>query len=123
MRKSVELLIEEVSRTAQPREEDAWLLIPADHPSLNRETVMSLLREREEQPEAIHVPAYHGNRGHPTLFPWSVAAEVAALPEGHGVNELLHRPALTVREHEFADPAVLWDLDTPGDYERLVQSH
>jgi len=122
MRDSVERLLHEVRDTAAPVESDAWLLIPADHLVVNRETLLRLLREREEQPEAIHVPLHHGRRGHPTLFPWALAAEVFTLPEGRGVNDLLKRPAIAVSEHEVDDPAVLWDLDTPDDYERFVQS-
>jgi CTP:molybdopterin cytidylyltransferase MocA len=122
MRDSVEHLLEEVRNVASPMEGDGWLLVPADHPVVNRETLMILLREREEQPEAIHVPKHHGRRGHPTLFPWPLAAEVFALPPGHGVNELLKRPAIAVCEHAVDDPAVLWDLDTPEDYDRLVKT-
>lgn len=120
MRDSVERLLEEVHKTAGPAEADAWLLIPADHPVVNRETLMVLLRERESRPEAIHVPQYHDHRGHPTLFPWALAAEVPTLPPGKGINELLKRPAIAVCAHAVDDPAVLWDLDTPEDYEKLV---
>ncbi|MBX3443193.1 MAG: nucleotidyltransferase family protein [Planctomyces sp.] len=121
MRDSVERLLREIERESAPTSEDAWLLIPADHPVLNRETLLALLREQESRPEAIHVPTHHGRRGHPTLFPWGLAAEVFTLPEGEGVNALLRRPAISLCEHAVDDPAVLWDLDTPEDYERLLQ--
>lgn len=120
MRDSIEWLLREVERTENPTTNDSWLLIPADHPVVNRETLLMLLRERAERSEAVHLPVYHGRRGHPTLFPWGLAAEVFELPETEGVNALLKRPSLAVCEHEVDDPAVLWDLDTPGDYERLV---
>jgi molybdenum cofactor cytidylyltransferase len=122
MRDSIEWLLREIQRMEDPMSEDSWLLIPADHPIVNRETLLMLLRERAERSEAVHVPVYHGRRGHPTLFPWGLAAEVFELPESEGVNALLRRPSLAICEHAVDDPAVLWDLDTPGDYERLVAS-
>lgn len=122
MRDSVEKLLDEVQRREHPTPEDSWLLIPADHPVVNRETLLMLLRERSQRSEAIHVPVLHGRRGHPTLFPWGLAAEVVELPPGEGVNALLKRPAISVCEHPVDDPAILWDLDTPGDYERLKAS-
>jgi molybdenum cofactor cytidylyltransferase len=121
-RQSVERLLDDVRVMAHPEEADAWLLIPADHPGMSRETLMCLLRERIEQPEAIHIPTHEGRRGFPTLFPWSLAAEVAALPAGESPSELLNRPAISICEHAVDDPTILLDLDVPEDYERLVQS-
>jgi molybdenum cofactor cytidylyltransferase len=119
MRDSVELLLRAIEARAAPVPEDGWLLIPADHPVVQRETLEQLLARRAMRPEAIQTPRYAGRRGHPTLFPWSAAAAVFALPRGQGVNALVRQPGAVVDEVELADEAVHWDLDTPEDYERL----
>ena len=98
---------------------DGWLLAPADHPLLDASVVGTLITAWGAAGERIVVPAYRGRRGHPTIFPWRLAAEVFGLPGDLGLNALMRRHANEVDEVDFDAPAVVADLDTPEDYARL----
>ena len=120
MRASVEQLLERVRLRCSPTEDDAWLLCPADHPALSALVVSRLIAEHRRHPKAILVPVHAGRRGHPTLFPWTLAARVPSIPAGQGVNWLLNDHGTRVVEVLLDDPSILIDLDIPDDYERLL---
>ena len=65
----------------------------------------------------IWAPRCRGRRGHPVLFSWSLAHEVAQLAAGEGLNALVARHE--VEDFESGSDSILEDLDTPEDYERL----
>jgi molybdenum cofactor cytidylyltransferase len=122
MKVSVRLALEFAARF-QPRPNDAWLLAPADMPGLTVTTIDHLidayqasLRGPDSTPR-IWAPSNRGRRGHPVLFPWSLADEVPRLAVDEGLNALLARHP--VEDVESAEDAISEDLDTPEDYERL----
>lgn len=119
MRASVQHALNHVASHCHPSDRDAWLLVPADQPTLRPEWISALADARSGAPDGILVPTHSGRRGHPVLFPWPLAAEVPRLPADTGVNQLLRTFAARVREIPVPDPAVLTDLDTPDDYRRL----
>lgn len=101
---------------------DAWLLVPADHPTLNPAVVTELLQARTDHPgQSIFIPTHAGRRGHPALIAWSHVADLRLWPAGQGLNRFLRRHADQTRECPLADPEVLCDLDTPEDYEGLLR--
>lgn len=118
MRATVEAGLRHIEERWAPQSEDAWLLVPADHPTLEAGAVRRLLHERAAHPEAtIFVPTFDGRRGHPALIGWGHVAGMRALPADQGLNAYLRQQA--VREVPVETAAVLADLDTPADYERL----
>lgn len=121
MRDSVELLLDHVSRTCRPDDDDGWLLCPADHPVVHREVLETLISGFRARSDAMHLPTCDGRNGHPLLIPWSLALRVRELPAGEGLNALKRLPDVEVVKHPVDDRSVLWDLDTPEDYQRLLQ--
>jgi molybdenum cofactor cytidylyltransferase len=127
MRDSIAFGLHQVARDLETHGETAdpqsrWILIPADHPVVIAQTVCLLLDAARQNPGRIIVPAHAGRRGHPTVFAWSHALEVDQIPAGEGFNWLLKREADGVVEVPVASPSVLFDLDTPDDYESLRQT-
>ncbi|HVJ66596.1 MAG TPA: nucleotidyltransferase family protein [Caulifigura sp.] len=120
MRDSVQLLLDHVSRTCRPDDNDGWLLCPADHPVVARNILEMLIQAFQVRPGAMHLPTYKDRNGHPTLIPWSLARRVRELPAGEGLNSLKQLPGVEVVRHPVDDPSILWDLDTPEDYQRLL---
>ena len=102
-----------------PTHYDGWVLIPADHPTLNPQLVRELIAAWSASPSQIAVPVYDGQRGHPTIFPWSLAEEVFRLHPDQGLNQVLRSDPNRVLEVPVVDPRVLDDLDTPEDLLRL----
>lgn len=119
MRASVSFALEAIEREFSPCEKDGWLLVPADHPVLDRRLIETLIVTWERDRPPILVPLAGHRRGHPTLFRWSLAREVASIPADLGLNWLLSEHAREVSELPVEGDATLTDLDTPEDYERL----
>lgn len=119
MRQSVEAALAEIRRVHDLGREDGWLLIPGDHPLVSSALLDELIAAWRRMRPGILVPVAGGRRGHPVLFSWELAVEVAALPPDCGLNRLLRERQDRVRELPVADRGALLDLDTPADYEAL----
>jgi CTP:molybdopterin cytidylyltransferase MocA len=123
MRATVEHGLHWLSERFSPAADDAWLLVPADHPTLHAEVIRRLAEARQTSPQhSIFVPTHQGRRGHPTLLAWKHVAGVRALPADAGLNTYIRSQGAQTLEVPVSDPTILWDLDTPADYERLLQS-
>lgn len=120
MRDSVQAGLEWVARTRQPLADDVWMLAPADMPTLTAEAIDAVLNADAER-DRIVIPTHGGRRGHPVRFPWALADEVTRLAPDEGLNQLARRHP--VQEVSVETPAVLNDLDTRADYERLLQQN
>jgi molybdenum cofactor cytidylyltransferase len=117
MKDSVRIALAHARTEFAPRDSDVWLLAPADLPELSSDVARQLLQAARQNPRKIIVPQHAGRRGHPVLFPWPLAAEVATLAENEGVDALLARHEIVTLE---AGPACLAiDIDTPDDLARL----
>ncbi len=98
---------------------DGWVLVPADHPTLKPPLIRELIAAWSTRPSQLAVPVFEGQRGHPTIFPWSLAEEVFRLPPQQGINHILRSDPERVHEILVSDPHILDDLDTPDDLLRL----
>src|SRR5262249_7168445 len=99
---------------------DAWLLAPADHPTLDAGVVRELCGAfRSDPTHSILVPVHEGRRGHPALVGWRHVDGIRALPADRGINAYFREHAPDVCEVQVSSAGVLCDLDTPEDYERL----
>jgi molybdenum cofactor cytidylyltransferase len=120
MRATVEQGLRWLEEHERPAAGDRWLLVPADHPTLDPAVVRQLLEAAAGDPAySIIVPTFAGKRGHPTLFDWSHVPGIRALPAGQGLNAYLRQHTGETYELPVNAPDVLADLDTPEDYERL----
>jgi molybdenum cofactor cytidylyltransferase len=117
MKDSVRIALAHVQAQFAPTAADVWLLAPADMPELSPAVALRLLDAAAQHPGQIIVPMHDGRRGHPVLFPWSLAAEVATLAAHEGVNALLHRhPCVTL---DCGPACLAADIDSPDDLARL----
>ena len=119
MRDSVEIALRRIEFDHAPAADDGWLLAPADHPVLAPAILDALIDRWKGDDRRILIPTHAGRRGHPVAFPWELAPEVFGLPRDEGLNALVRRRSDLVVETPIDDSAVLADLDTPADYERL----
>ena len=99
------------------REAGCVLVCLADHPLVREDTFRRLIEEHRQTPETILIPLYNGRKGHPTLFPRQVIAELAVRPT---LRDLIAAHPELVRFLPVDDPAVVEDMDTPADYRRMV---
>jgi molybdenum cofactor cytidylyltransferase len=123
MRATVEHGLRWLEERYQPRAEDTWLLVPADHPTLTPAIVCEVKRASRIYPaHSIFVPTFQGRRGHPLALCWRHVAAIRAHPVGEGLNTYVRQHVAETMEVPVDTEAVLWDLDTPEDYERLRRS-
>ncbi len=106
-----------------PLPEDTWLLTPADHPALDASIVTRLESAyAAEEQFSIVLPTYRGRRGHPTLFAWKHVAAIRAWPAELGLNSYVRQHVAATLEVAVNSASVIWDMDTPEDYEWLRQN-
>jgi molybdenum cofactor cytidylyltransferase len=118
MKASTRSALEHIRHAYAPEPRDAWLVAPADLPRLEAGAIDAVLAAFDPLQPTIVVPTYAGRRGHPTLFPWSLAERVDHLAANEGLNALL--PGACVREVPWSDESILRDVDTPADYAKAI---
>jgi molybdenum cofactor cytidylyltransferase len=117
MRASVQYALDAIRDRHAPSADDAWLLVPADHPLLEPAVLDLMLEHWGRGRDSILIPTFAGWRGHPALFRWKLAALVPTIPAGRGLNWLLENGCAPVAELPVEDESILLDLDTPEDLE------
>jgi molybdenum cofactor cytidylyltransferase len=113
--------LEHLSRRYSPSPEDRFFVCPSDIPGITTGLIDHLLREAERDDgggqagEHVIVPTYQGRRGHPVLFPWSMAGRLSLLRSDQGVNALVDSAA--VLEVAISEsPEKMGDIDTLEEY-------
>jgi molybdenum cofactor cytidylyltransferase len=122
MRTTIDHGLDWLTTRRQSSAEDAWLLVPADHPTLDPAIVRRLIDAWRTTDASILVPTWQGRRGHPTLIGWSHVAAIKTYPSGEGLNAYLRRHQHETLELPADSAGVIEDVDTPEDYERLLRS-
>lgn len=121
MRTSVEYGLEAVRSRHAPQPDDGWLLIPADHPVLDRDVLDELIKAWHTTDAEILIPQHHRKSGHPTFFRWSIADRLGEIPNNKGLNWLRTAPGIRVRKLPVNSDSILIDLDTPEDYQQILR--
>lgn len=123
MRATVEAGLRWLEDRFHPSPDDAWLLVPADHPTLDADVVRGLRAARAaNRDRSILVPTFEGKRGHPTLIGWQHVAGIATFATAIGFNAYLRHHSDQTLAVPMASAAVLDDLDTEDDYARLLRA-
>jgi CTP:molybdopterin cytidylyltransferase MocA len=103
-------------RDALPSAASGVIIALCDFPLLQPSTVATLREVHETEPGRIIIPTHAGQRGHPILFPRTILEE---LREGLTLRDLIRRDPDRLCCIEVNDPGILFDMDTPEDYQRL----
>ena len=108
---------------ALPREAEAFLLFPADHPLITSSEIDPIVAEyrRRRQERQIFVPSYNLKRGHPVLFDVSMREELLGLPADTPARKVLDLHPGRIAYVEIPTAAILMDMDTPEDYARCLE--
>jgi molybdenum cofactor cytidylyltransferase len=97
------------------------LVLTVDRPHLAERTLRALARALEGDPSAVWQPRLGERRGHPIVYPNDLVSTLIALRPPTTPRDLLAQPEVASRRRhvDVDDPAVLDNLDTPQDLERL----
>ncbi len=110
-------------RALQGVQPGAALVWPVDLPHVRVTTVERLIEAFRRTPAPAVVPTFAERRGHPVLWGTALFEELLTSDAAtrHGARAVLHAHAAEVAQLAVDDPAVIDDLNTPEDYERLVR--
>jgi 4-nitrophenyl phosphatase len=103
-------------------EADGALFLQCDQPRVNADLLRTMVRRFEASKHPIVHPVHDGRRGTPVLFPRRLFPELSAVTGDEGGRSLIERHPEAVATIRVDDPSVLVDVDTPADYDRLLNS-
>lgn len=108
----------QVAVASLPTDCQAVLVMLADQPLVEPQTIDRLLDAFEEGGAGLVAPIYEGRRGNPVLIARAHFAELLALPRGAAPRHLLQRHAHDLQLVPVDSPSILLDIDNPSDYEQ-----
>lgn len=107
--------------SALPPDVDGAVLLLCDQPLLTADLLRQLVaRFRESEAPIVH-PVHNDQQRTPVLFARSLFAEVSSVTGDQGGRDVIARHADEATIVEVEDPHTLADIDTPDDYQRLLQ--
>ena len=95
------------------------LICLSDHPLVAGDTYQRLVDFHRLHPDKIVIPTFRKRRGHPVLFPKALIDQVFS---GFHLRQIIDRSTQAVEGLEADDRGILWDIDTPQDYDRACRS-
>ena len=103
---------------------DWAIVLPCDYALVERNTVarLALRAACVDEPCRIISPVCYGQSGHPILLHHSLFDDVLNLNEGVGLDAVVQAYADARERVEVTDSGVLFDIDTPDDYDRALQA-
>ncbi len=101
----------------------ALLAWPVDLPQVRLTTIERLLEAYRRTGAPAVLPTFAERRGHPVIWDQSLFAdlETSEAATRHGARAVLSAHEAELVTVAVDDPAVIDDLNTPEDYERLVR--
>jgi molybdenum cofactor cytidylyltransferase len=100
---------------------DALLILNVDQPR-TAETLRHLLAAHRQGGCLITIPTYQGKGGHPVVLDGSLLDELGQIDEAtEGLRALVRRHRDSVRRVAVDAAEVLWDLNTPEQYQAAVR--
>ncbi len=97
----------------------AALMVVADQPGLTPGLIGALMARYRVTGAPLVLPCYQGRRGNPVLVDHSLFPELVAVEGDRGGRALFARHEEEMEWVEIGDPAVMLDVDTPEEYEKL----
>jgi molybdenum cofactor cytidylyltransferase len=102
---------------------DAAMVTLVDRPPVRRETVIQLKSAFEDALNSgkwAVVPEYAGNHGHPIVIAREMMTAFLTAPATSNAREVEHAHQALIAYVPVDDPAVVANIDTPDDFERIT---
>ncbi|NLB35173.1 MAG: nucleotidyltransferase family protein [Elusimicrobia bacterium] len=103
-------------------DEDAAAVIVSliDNPGVEVTTIRLLLKEFLMGDYDIIIPEYKGRGGHPVVFGRRTFKSILYTEVKNGARDIIRSGKFRVKRLSLDDPGIRQDIDTPADYEKLV---
>jgi len=97
------------------------LLAIGDQPAITTQLISEMIRAFDSSRGTIIVPTYQGRRGHPILFSVNYCDEILSQFDDTGLRGLLQLHPDQIQELDWPTDSILFDMDTPQDYQRELR--
>ena len=101
-----------------PQVEAAFVVL-GDQPHIPEAVYRALMEDYTKRRPPILIPSYQNRRGHPWLLARTLWPQFLQAPPDRTLRDVLHQHHEHIRHLPLETPAILWDMDTPQDYQRL----
>ncbi len=95
------------------------MFLLGDQPLVTVATIEQLISAFQQEPERWVAPCWNGQRGNPVITPASWFDRIFAIKGDTGPREHLKDPAANLKLVKVDDRGVVFDIDSPEEYERL----
>ncbi|RUM34817.1 MAG: hypothetical protein DSY50_05830 [Desulfobulbus sp.] len=95
------------------------MFLLGDQPLVQTKTLNALLSTFQQDPTHWVAPSFQGKRGNPVITPAASFKTIANLQGDTGPRNYLKNPATRLKLVAVDDAGVVFDIDSPQDYERL----
>jgi len=99
------------------------ILLPVDYPLINEIHYANLYQAWVGNPEQFAVPCYYGKKGHPLLIPKKAWNDILSYKGNNGLKGITnnYEDRNEILRVEMNDERVLMDMDTPTDYNTVLE--
>ncbi len=98
------------------------MFLLGDQPLVTADIINHLTSLFADSPDKIIIPCLDGQRGNPVILPLSLFPHIPSLSGDRGARALFDRFKHLILRVPVLDPAILTDVDTPADYQRLISA-
>jgi molybdenum cofactor cytidylyltransferase len=105
---------------ALPPNVSAALFLLVDQPHITPAVINALIERHRVTLAPVVWPEHNGRRGNPVLFDRALFPQLARLSGDTGGRPVLQAHAGQAERVPVSDPGVLFDIDTPDDYQKAV---
>ena len=107
-------------RARQAADAQTLVLLNVDQPRTS-ETISTLLSKHESSNCLITIPVFQGKGGHPIILDDSLLPELLEIAEAsQGIRAVVRKHKERMQRVEMDTPEILWDLNTPEQYQAAV---
>ncbi|HXG50874.1 MAG TPA: nucleotidyltransferase family protein [candidate division Zixibacteria bacterium] len=118
---SLQAAVRELQKFPEAAGIDAVLVHLVDHPCLSAALVDRMIDAFYRSGKLIVVPCYRGRRGHPVIFARALFDELLRAPLAVGAKAVVQAHPKETLEIETDEEGVAIDVDTPQEYQELVE--
>jgi molybdenum cofactor cytidylyltransferase len=103
-----------------PADVEGMVLCLVDHPLVSAGLVSALVDAFDRAKTKIIIPTFHGQRGHPVIFPQAVFADLLGAPEDIGARAVVRAHAAEIVEVPTEEEGVVLNLNDPATLSKVL---
>ncbi|MEW5758980.1 MAG: nucleotidyltransferase family protein [Candidatus Omnitrophota bacterium] len=98
---------------------DYFLVQPVDIPTVSEKTINQIIDKFKISNALIGIPVYQNKHGHPPIYNIKLKNEILSLSDNQPLYSINHRFSNQTINIEVNDPAILANITTPKDLEKI----